>query len=131
MVESSKKFKQYKIVWYNSIKVVALQLPLSSIKGFMISRAKVFIIHITSKDRKVVSASIEVSTGRKCRKEATRELANAEERLRHKTRIGTVTKRRTGHRCFESPQYSKVKRKERQHLFQKEVRDANEETRIN
>lgn len=66
MVDSSKKFKQYKILWYNSIMVVALQLPLSSIKEvFMISRSKVFIIYITSKDRKMVSPSIEGSAGRK------------------------------------------------------------------
>uniref|UniRef100_A0A3B1JAJ2 Reverse transcriptase domain-containing protein n=1 Tax=Astyanax mexicanus TaxID=7994 RepID=A0A3B1JAJ2_ASTMX len=106
-----------------------LQLPLRSLEEeFKVTRAREVMMYRDSSDPKVAQAGVRVKTGRKW--VADEAVLQAESRIRHRALVGAVTRGRAGLGTFSTPQYEKVKGKERHRLVQEEVRAEVEERRI-
>ena len=105
----------------------ALRHPCSSlVEEFKITKTRNLLQYARSEDPKVAAAGIQIRSGRKW--SAKRELQVAEESLRHKDILGSISKGRAGLGFSPATHTNSAKSKERRQLIQ-EVREGVEVVR--
>ena len=107
----------------------AIQVPLNDRKEeFVVTHTRHALLYRDSKDAKVSGAGIVIRTGKKW--SAFRDPQIAEEKLRHRALVSTVTSGTTGLGYFPRPRIANTRGKERRALLQKEVRAGMDDTQL-